>query len=162
MDIWEWLLEPRFKPIKQKKQQKEQRDKESRAFVSSLRNIEKITAGLSRYEGFKKLIEQFSLSNGIELGVREAYFSTWLLENATLKSLCGIDIAECPDAKILRNKYPFRYKFYQKDAILAAKCFPDEYFDFVHIDDCHKYYHLKKELEMIILSIFVTKKEHLE
>lgn len=142
MTIWDWLFEP-YKKIIDKQQLIE--DKKQQLILANP-NLEQLTAGMTRYEGFKKLIDYLHLQRAIELGARECFFSEWLLKNTQLEFLYDVDIDECPNSKILEDRHKYRYKFIRKDAILTADMFPDNYFDFVHLDDCHKYPHVKKEL----------------
>lgn len=108
---------------------------------------EKITVGLNRFEGFQKLISYYKCNIGIELGVRECYFSEFLTFHTRLYQVHGIDITDSEQGRILEKRTP-NYKFHQKDSLEAYKLWPDNWFDFIHIDDCHKYQHVKKELKL--------------
>lgn len=124
----------------------EKLDKKRLEIAHKTKKPELLTIGMNRKQGFTKLISHYKCNVGIELGVRGALFSEYLVYNTRLYQLHGVDIVDCEDARKLELRTD-NYKFHKIDAIEAAKMWPDNWFDFVYIDDNHKYNHVKKELK---------------
>lgn len=114
-----------------------------------IENPEKLTNGCNRVEGYKRLAQYISVRRVCELGVREAIFSKQILFSLNRCGFVyGIDIEDCPNGRALQQQYPWGYEFIQSDSIVAAKKWPNEWFDFVYVDSCHKYNHVKREIEV--------------
>ncbi len=110
--------------------------------------FEKLTLGMNREQGHKKLIEHFGCKVGVEIGVREAYFSKWLTEGTALEQVFGIDWASCGNAVHLQHMYPTKYQFITANSLEAHTAFEDSYFDYIHVDDNHSYEHVVQELPL--------------
>lgn len=110
--------------------------------------FEKLTIGMDRKQGHKKLIEYFNCHVGCELGVRQAEFSKWLVTNTQLEKVYGVDIIHWDEAVHLQHMFPTKYQFHIMNSLEAPKLFDDGYLDYLHIDDCHSYEHLVQELPL--------------
>ena len=95
---------------------------------------------------FWDLINSNKFKIGIEIGVREGWHSSDLLEQSSLDILFGIDILKQPSVEIVEKNYPTRYKFLETSSEKASKLFDDEYFDFIYIDADHAYESVKNDL----------------
>jgi len=111
-----------------------------------------------------KLINSMDLKIGVEVGVKEAEYTKYLLDNTNL-FLHAVDIwkhienhedlSNVPDeaqelvlqtAKKTLSAYEGRYNIIRKFSVDAAKDFADKSLDFVYIDASHEYEEVIKDL----------------
>lgn len=92
-----------------------------------------------REYGFTRVINECNYKIGIEIGVRNAHYSVWLLKHTNLVKLYSLDQTCFHDT--LQNLRPFgeRSEFVNDRSPQAASRFPDEFFDFIYIDAGHSY-----------------------
>ncbi len=107
----------------------------------------KLTANTDRIQGFKAIIAEYKLKVGIEIGVREANFSRFLMEETNLEVLYGVDCNQCENAVKLEKESKGRYRFLHASSPKCSTQFPNNSFDFIHIDASHKYHAVKDDLE---------------
>jgi hypothetical protein len=90
----------------------------------------------TRDELLPYLINQYQLSTGVEVGVRDGGFSQHILERVHSNFyLIGIDCCWRPLPQYLVSNP--NYSYIVKYSVDAANLFEDEYFDFIHIDAGH-------------------------
>jgi hypothetical protein len=94
-----------------------------------------------------QLINQYNCKVGVEVGVRHGEMSQLIMDTSNIETLYGIDILRDERAVAMAEKYSPRYKYIVKDSIEAAKDFPNEFFDFIHIDAHHSYRSVYKDLK---------------
>src|SRR3990167_2778155 len=112
-----------------------------------IENLQNLTSNTERYESFRVLIEHFKLEIGIEVGVREAWFSKFLVMQTQLRMVYGIDCEICINACNLQKQYPDKYIFRQERSPECASKFDNRSLCFAHLDSCHEQCHVYKELE---------------
>ena len=84
---------------------------------------------------------------GIEVGVREGFFSRFLLENTNL-SLFGVDIQLLPSAIALEEEFWERYSLHYGRSPGFASFFENGSLDFVYIDADHTQDAVKEDLRV--------------
>lgn len=100
----------------------------------------------NRDQGFPKLINDQGYKIGVEIGVREGFYSECLL-GSKIEKLYGVDIkATNSSQKLHDTNYP-RYELIIKSSVQASKDFKDDFFDFIHIDADHRYDAVRRDLE---------------
>lgn len=88
-----------------------------------------------------KILSRFSLAEflfhgvGVEIGVREGVYSSFLLTINKISKLYGVDINNTVDT--LKN-HP-KFSFIKEESVKAATLFEDNFFDFIYIDADHSY-----------------------
>lgn len=100
-----------------------------------------------RDSGFPWIINHLNLKIGLEVGVRKAEYSTRLLRDSNIEFLYGIDIKGFKEADDVVARYFNRFKIIFIESPKSAELFPNDYFDFIHIDADHKYEAVKQDLE---------------
>ena len=120
------------------------------------------------YEVMPKLIKDYNLKIGCEVGVMFGRHSAKILETTEVATLYSVDLfspehlahtflANCTSSiyadvlyartKKLLSKWGTRSQLLRESSHSAAKQFPDGYFDFVFIDAGHTYESVKLDLE---------------
>ena len=89
---------------------------------------------------------------GIEIGVRVGKFSHKILAETKLSRLISLDVWN--EKKNLNRTYTLLEEYKKRSVLIKGNSltsydmFPDEFFDFIHIDSDHRYFHVKQELEL--------------
>lgn len=99
---------------------------------------ENYLANHDRWTGFPFLIEKFGYKIGIEIGICEGFHCRNLLQWTQLTELYGLDCSpNMGYIRVLQQDYPGRFKLITGRSPGYSIHFPDEYFDFIHIDAWH-------------------------
>jgi predicted O-methyltransferase YrrM len=100
---------------------------------------------LSLFLNKNKLID-----TGAEVGVSKGSFANQILKKWLGKKIFLVDIWNCPEIKKeAQNRlevYKDRYQFIHKPSVAAATDILDNSLDFCYIDACHRYSHVKEDL----------------
>lgn len=107
---------------------------------------------LESRQDFARLINERGYKVGLEVGVRTALYSKYILLNSNLEKMYGIDpytpniqlfpsTGDCEDMykKALAHMQEFgdRYELIRGYSPEAANLFKDDFFDFIYIDGLH-------------------------
>ncbi len=108
---------------------------------------------------FAKLIDEVGAKVIVEVGVRDGYFSKYLLDNTSVEKLYAVDPWELnselmSDPEGIYNICKNNFKPYGERAEMvkgyspsAAEMFEDESLDFVYIDGAHDYESVKNDID---------------
>jgi len=112
-----------------------------------------------RRDYFSQLIAQNNYKIGVEVGVSEGNFSSFLLKTTHLNVLHSVDCwlkenGEFDEKTYLKCKknleeFENRSVIIVKTSLDASKMFNDGFFDFIYIDADHSYEAIKEDLAMV-------------
>ena len=115
---------------------------------------------------FPAMIDHYGCRIGLEIGVADGTFSEFILEKSKIKLLYSMDIwlvhyrgkmnrvmTGCKDGDLTMRSACLKLERYGERSVMVRASsqtrfdmFPDDYFDFIHIDGAHKFDFVDKDI----------------